>query len=473
MTFAFLRARFRFESLLLLCCGLLQGIFSSSEVPFLVASCAACVVLAVLVVRLLSDVSSLVLSDLLAISLLLGYSLGSVFALYKNGWDVGALVVLAGVVVDYLNYAHALVLIVCAVLLVVGGGALRDYLNVDLGAVSVGFYDLLFCSLFVVISVLSLYFGVIGFQMEVSDDAGRMSVMGSMVLALMVPVGAYCVFVASKSAYRSMFLVLAVLTFALLVTQGRRAAIYCVVSYVIAAGLSGIDLKSISLKKMIVLLSSGLGLLVAFRLFFSFRMASWSSAGYGVSVVDLLPQAIDIFFNPSSYDLADKISENESFRTFILGYLALLFERVSDVGLMSGDVIIFNLKLSIPSVLYSGKAAVNALGADEEIIHPFMGLPVWDAANSILTSGLCDFGFVGSVIYSVFLCSAFDVLLRWVRLLCSWRVAFLSVIMVVFLLLNVESPLSNYMVVARTVLIVLAGGLFLGMFGFNKRIPRA
>jgi hypothetical protein len=51
-------------------------------------------------------------------------------------------------------------------------------------------------------------------------------------------------------------------------------------------------------------------------------------------------------------------------------------------------------------------------GMEEDLVHPRLGLPVWDAPNTTLTAGASDFGISGIFLYPILALAVCQVVLR-------------------------------------------------------------
>ena len=119
---------------------------------------------------------------------------------------------------------------------------------------------------------------------------------------------------------------------------------------------------------------------------------------------------------------------------------------------MFGEAIFSTLLFSIPSALIGSKA----FKIDEELIHPHIGLPIIDEANTILTTGFSDFGWFGMIIYPVIVLLVLRSLILIVRKSGIRWLDYFVQFGVLFLLLNVESSMAAYWSFVRSTLIILA-----------------
>jgi hypothetical protein len=138
------------------------------------------------------------------------------------------------------------------------------------------------------------------------------------------------------------------------------------------------------------------------------------------------------------------LTENLRDRTFIIGYLSELVAATPTHAPLYGEDALLCLKLSIPSILYPNKNAALDVGAEEEIANPQFGLPVTDDANSLLTSGVSDFGVIGAFIYPVLISLVASVFLRIVSKRVPEIVKLIVLLMFASVMIQCENGLVEY-----------------------------
>jgi len=172
-------------------------------------------------------------------------------------------------------------------------------------------------------------------------------------------------------------------------------------------------------------------------------------------------------------DLEEKLKENQQTRTFILGYAAEIMyglERHEPVG---GGLMELGVATAVPTVIWPGKWKIMAAGGSEEnICNPQLGLPAYDAANSLLTSGSCDFGWYGFYAYPLLFALIFSVtvfLLRRLPVVPRLVYGF----SLIFSLLNAESVISGYFVMIRNgVILAIILTVFQGFLSWTAKQPK-
>jgi hypothetical protein len=182
-------------------------------------------------------------------------------------------------------------------------------------------------------------------------------------------------------------------------------------------------------------------------LYIAMRMATYAMQNHTaskISVLQILPNAIDIYLHDQRGSLQADIKENYKTRTFVLDYLTLILEREEDHTPLYGDDLRRALVVATPRLLYPGKFRDEFFETEEPLINPRLGLPVWDAANSILTGGAADFGLAGLFSYPLILCILYSLALRTVRRFAPPLATLLTGLALCQILLSVESDISLY-----------------------------
>src|SRR5262249_7375381 len=144
-------------------------------------------------------------------------------------------------------------------------------------------------------------------------------------------------------------------------------------------------------QKVIGVLAGGAFAYVMSSFFFALRLAGWE-LGNNAPLLDQLGLGAEFMFSPSLQErLTTLFYDNVRERTFVLGYLADLMEAVGKSAPLYGEALLYYVRLGIPSILDPAKDQILAYQMMESLVHPKLGLPVIDQANTILTDGMTDF----------------------------------------------------------------------------------
>ena len=394
-------------------------------------------------------------ADMLAAALSMGYGLGTANTLVRSWID--GIDPLAQAYASPRSLAETLgnVLLVVAALLVVGG--LEKTRLMAFSHVPPARHRPIawLAGLFVLMAFVMLATGQIGYQMNLSIEGGggRISPTAATVIGALTPMAAlaaHCAFSAQRR-YRVAFVVIVCATLVVMVTQGRRLFLFSLLLCVMGYFSAGAKLPTLSLRSMIAVGAGVVAVQLAAKVFFAMRLASYDYSTMP-SLGELLSGAWEILVAGDKVGLQEQLSENLRDRTFVLEYLAELLDKVKTHSPMYGEVLLMGLAFVIPSVFWSGKDRFIALGAEESIVHPHLGMPDWDAANTILTSGVSDFGMWGLFAYPIACALLFSLV---VRLATRMDAAVRGVLgfSLAFSLLNVEATLSGPLVGLRSAVI--------------------
>ena len=312
----------------------------------------------------------------------------------------------------------------------------------------------------VIVTLLGIYCiltGIIGFQGFIFADINQQSVSP---LALMVsftlgPMGILAVYLASGKYETSqidkwLLYVLAGVLWLIMFTQARRLVVYLAMLYVI---FYAIDTYGRTVWKNKFFFTGAVVFAAYFgvKLFYAFRIAGWELDGTKDALL-LFKSGIDILTNPAKYDFDYLLSENTLERPFVIKYLAQVMEKVSLGRQLSGEALYATILISIPSALIG----LKTFATDEELIHPRIGLVINDDANTVLTSGVADFGWFGMLLFPILVVLVVKALLLVVRKSNIRWVDYFAQFGALIVLLNVENSMTQYWSYVRSTLIVLA-----------------
>jgi hypothetical protein len=242
-------------------------------------------------------------------------------------------------------------------------------------------------------------------------------------------------------------------------------AVMAVIGYFSAQGLKSIFKP----KGLLVLFVTGVLVFSAAKMFFAMRQATYDLPK-GFSVVELAQAGFKKLSGDAQADLDEKLKENQATRTFILGYAAEILyglERHDPVG---GGLMELGIATAVPTLIWPGKWKIMAQGSEENICNPQLGMPPWDAANSLLTSGLCDFGWYGFYAYPLFFSLLFSLtIFAFKKLPVVPRMVYGFGL--IFSLLNAESVITGYFVMVRNgvILVIIMTLLHQLVLAYNRR----
>lgn len=327
----------------------------------------------------------------------------------------------------------------------------------------------------VLAAIVAVATGSLGFQSSMAAEEGsqRVSVLGALVFVILAPMLATAVFAhASERGFgtRIWVALLCLVLLVVLMLQGRRMFLYGLLITVMAFFAARGTKRFFTFKTLLLLALVGAAGVLVSKFYFALRMASWS-VGQHSDLKTLMSTGMDIFMNASQEGLDDRLAENQSTRTFIIGYLSEIIDGVESHRFVGGGLLELGLATSVPTSIWPGKWAIMAQGSEEAICHPIVGLPSWDGANTILTAGMCDFGWYGFFMYPLVLAALFSgvvYLLRYVNPVVRLLVSF----GIMYGLFGVETAISGYFVQVRNLVILgsMASVLVLLVQWVDRRI---
>ncbi|MDB5845343.1 MAG: hypothetical protein JWP79_2653 [Polaromonas sp.] len=299
--------------------------------------------------------------------------------------------------------------------------------------------------------------GLMQFQGILFNDTGNTSIspLASLTYFAIPPAGIMAVFMASGNHEinrfnRWLLYAMAIALWLVSFTQARRMLVYMAALYLVFYAFNAYG-RAFWLKKAVFAAAVIPVAYFGIKLFFAFRIAVWEMPPGTNDPFRLLNLGLEIFSNPNKYDLDILLNENSLERPFVLKYLSMMIERVSFDKWLWGEALYATLLYSIPSAFIGAKHYL----IDEDLIHPRIGLPIVDEANTILTAGMADFGWPGLLLFPVFMLLILKLLLLVVKKSgIGWFVYF-TLFGVLTVLLNVENSMAQYWSFARSILIFL------------------
>ena len=355
------------------------------------------------------------ISWLLACALLLGYGLGS--------FNSGVRLAVGGVSLsDYfarpqgdLSTALAFVYLVIAVLLL-AGYFLERPIATTLESFGITASDSLLAlagGSLVAAAFATGGVGFMGVQTTLDHRVSPLGVLGGLA-SLALP--AFTLAVQAKCHPRVrivLWLCIAAEVLAL-VPQGRRITICGLL--LLAFVYLRLDRNSRPIRMATVtLFVCSIGFLYAANLvFYAMRHSVNESGDRSETVLNMATTAFTFLTDGRDGQFDQQVAENSRDRTFILTYFSDLLAASWSHAPLYGRDALFCLETSIPSGLFADKAWVRDIGMEENLANPQFGLFPEDDPNSIMTTGVSDFGVWGVFLYPMALtcimASAYSVL---------------------------------------------------------------
>lgn len=307
--------------------------------------------------------------------------------------------------------------------------------------------------------IFAMATGALGFQATqfVEEGSLRVSPFASLISASATPaLGLAALAYARQPSSPLRWLILS-MCFVLVATQissGRRVFMFNMLAAIIMT-LAALDVRKVFTPRIVILLlTTAVVLSGASRYFMAMREAGYTIPE-SAPLSERMEAGWDLLKNANS-ELDAKIEENQRTRTFIIGYFGELLDAYQKHGRTAGgDLLLLNIAYSAPTAIWPGKwAIINRLGSDEVACHRVMGLPAWDAANSVPTEGLCDFGWPGLLLYPLLLACLLTIV-NWALRRGPVEVRAMVASSTIASLLHTEGNFFSYMTNMRNVLILV------------------
>jgi hypothetical protein len=260
------------------------------------------------------------------------------------------------------------------------------------------------------------------------------------------------VFLASRGVSKLLTGICALILCVLLMTVGRRVIVYTAMEIVFALRLTGYRLKGTIFRKSLLIAVLGIFIAVGVTVLMLLRLAAIQNHS---DINTPLDQRIQIAMgwveDGTALTRANEANQaNVQGRTFVLGFFADVLEGSSQKAPAYGRDLVGWTSMAVPRIFNPNKDSI--LG-EEDLDDELFGLTYRDAANSILTNGATDFGFLGVLMYPLLLVFlmrfSIDILSRFLTPLPVSIIALGAI----FTLVQTENSLTTYLVTIRNQII--------------------
>jgi hypothetical protein len=393
------------------------------------------------------------ISWILADGLLLGYSLGTLNTGVRLALEGSTAAIQFARPQEQLSTALAASMLVSAVLFFVGSAAEKP---IRLDTLSVRRSDLRFVWLGLAVELAAFATGGIGYMGTVADDKNHVTMLGEIAGVWGPALPAVTVFFFSRcrrGLLRAACWFLLAAALLCLIPQGRRVLLYAVLLTFFASGVS--TGRRLSIWKHVPLILAAAPLLyVGNIVFYAMRVSSWQAGSSKLSVTELSTRAAGILRVGKDAAFDQKVDENLRDRTFVLRYFSDLLAASWTHTPLFGRDLLFSVRMAVPSIIYPDKDSVRAIGMEENLVNPEFGLYAADEANSILTTGVSDFGAVGIFVYPVALSLLISAFTRTLARHLPQIVKAIVVFTVVGVIWRTEIGFSGYLILCRDLVVL-------------------
>lgn len=411
------------------------------------------------------------------VSLALAYGFGALNTMSSGYVDGSSMYLVNFAGPDALGRAEGIILLIVGALLCIG------HLDPNKSIPSQPFTDSERSTAVVIVAavclgtLVALATGQLGFQgtQNGTEGSALVSPLASLVTSCLTPATGLAILAyGAQPSSRTRWLVIGLCLIMAMtqMTQGRRLFLFNALTLLMAF-FAVRDAKGFFTPKVIVaLLVSVAAIAGASRFFVSMRIAGYSLPT-DATMSERVAGAWEVITHPEREGLDEHIAQNQSTRTFIVGYVGELIQAYDRTGRTTeGDLLKLNVAAAMPTAIWPGKWRVfNEIGSDEIACHARMGIAAWDAANTVVTEGLCDFGWTGMLSYPIALVGLMTLANLAVRR-ASVVIRALVVFSTIKSLLGVEGSLTGYIVDLRnTAVLAIASMALVALFNFYQKLP--
>lgn len=442
------------------------------------------------------DSRSITFGNILSVTLLTGYFVGYLFLIVSNillprSWSPLWFRALYGDVrAEFLLQAATTV--VCVSLACAAVGCLQRPLFfrysdwVDRKRISI--YPFVLGLGVIVLAYAQGAVGYMGINAAVSGEVPPIGAIAQLVVAPLAVCALYFGTLERDQVRRQIFYMIFALSEILIIPMGRRLFLYSIVLALIARRValpsSSGEQKRVNKKGRGGVIKIGivlaLILTVAFAVFASFRQYGYERYGYKSLVTNTGMRVLGginlLIQHPS--DVLRPLGATVGPRTgSLLAYLGEYVRKEETHQAVHGGVLEFSVSGIVPSVLWPGKAQMlkSAGNISEGIIHPRLGMPVFDGPNSIITEGFGDFWYPGAVLYPVAILLLYGISSTLLGRIAGRRWVIFINATLAYSLFAVESSLGRYLIDLRNLIVVLVvvRGVAVMYYGLmNLRNPK-
>lgn len=449
----------------LICSALLLALFNESQEIFLLTALAGSVSAIYGSFLLLSRLSLVKFTNIMALSLLLGYAVGTIVFVFGSlfaNHDLNLTYTAFRLHISQSDLSVALMFVYLACAILFWGARVERPIFESAQAVNV--FTLPKVRLFIwagaTIVFSAFAMGDLGYMGIQVSELGNITPLGSisfLLAPIFLPITVLCLR-GEKIRWRRIFLLMASGLFLLvLFPLGRRVLLYSSVLVLIALSVSSARLPNYSKKKWILMsFVGGCLFFVAysgFQFFYALRLSAESMKG-GLDFNELIRGAFDALAHESS-KVSSNLANNIIERPFILSYLAAFVGAQATYSPLWGEELLYAMEMAIPSLLFAQKTSLLPQ-SPEEFVHPAFGFYVFDGPNSIVTAGLNDFGFIGILLYPMLLVAVYIAVRHLLISRIPMPIYYMVMFRLIYQLLYVEQSLAGLLTVGLRDIALLA-----------------
>jgi hypothetical protein len=397
------------------------------------------------------------LTTIYGMTLLLGYNLGAL-----NSWltmERGSLTLAESFARDpaALGRAIAACMAASAVLFVVGQLFERPLFGREF-RIRFGAATLPVVSLSTLLILVAYATGKVGYMGLKIDEAGHPSPVVSIVMWWFFPAFAYsvCAVMNTAGITRLAIGILTLIQGLALVPLGRRVFALSLILAMVALRLGKYRLRIPVYQRLLVGIVGVALVLTASVTFLYLRVAGFEHRGKGtVPIRARLEGAYELLDRRNPLEILQMLGTDASSRSFMIAFFSDLLDASQRSTPLLGKDLLYNIQLTVPSVISADKFGIAPYG-EETMANIQWGFSYIDEANSLLTAGAADFGFIGVILYPVLLTLMLRAVLELVQHAMPTSMAAVVALAYIFQSLQAEDvPVGYFLQIRSTILVAI------------------
>lgn len=287
-----------------------------------------------------------------------------------------------------------------------------------------------------------------GIKASSASKAGFVSIFLSFLLRPTVILETVIFLVESVKAEKYLFGGIALLSWLLLVTQGRSGLVYSALLTIALARYSGFRWGRISVGRLLLFGAAFALLFVGVLTYQLLRLAGGRVSSHSLSAET--SQAQEWVEQGRAWEIATASStKNVEGRTLVVTFLSGLLYLTETEKPAYGKDLLLQIGIAIPSIIYKNKPTI----AEEDLASKTFGVFYTDQPNSIFTAGAVDFGMWGVMIYPIVFVLLFSLAFRLEAAYFSYEVSVYGLLVFLLTAISAEEQLADYFGPIRNLLI--------------------
>jgi hypothetical protein len=299
--------------------------------------------------------------------------------------------------------------------------------------------------------------GKVGYMGATIDETGHLNPAVALIMWWIIPAFAYSVCAALNSTGLTRW-ALAALSFVqalAMVPFGRTRFAFALLLALIATRLGKYRIR-MPIYKRVLIAAVGIVVIVTMSMAFLYLRVAGYQQKEKISIGARLKVAYDLLGKRNPAEIFELLGTNASTRTFMIGFFSDLLDASQHSTPLLGKDILYNIQLTVPSAISRDKFGIVPY-AEETLVNMQWGFSYVDEANSLLTAGVSDFGFIGLIVYPVLLVLMLRAVLEWLQFAVPTNVAVIFALAYIFQVLQAEDVPVGYFLQIRTTILVVLG----------------